>query len=48
MFESIELRKVENGFVVIVNNEAGTQEYVFSKSSQLVKFIKPLIEDKSE
>lgn len=48
MFESIELRKVENGFIIVVNKEDESQEYVFGKSSQIFKFIKPLIEDKSE
>lgn len=48
MFESIELRKVENGFIVVVNKEDESTEYVFDKSSKIFRFIKPLIEDKSE
>lgn len=50
MFESIELRKVANGFIIVVNSEDDSKEYVFDKSSRLFKFIKPLIEneDKSE
>lgn len=48
MFESIELRKVANGFIIVVNDENESKEYVFDKSSKIFKFIKPLIEDKSE
>jgi hypothetical protein len=44
MFESIEVRKVENGFVVCVNTEDGIKEYVYDTSRKALKVIKDLLE----
>lgn len=38
--ESIEIRKVKNGFVVIVNSVDDTEEYVFDTYRRVLKFIK--------
>ena len=46
MFESIEIRKVTNGFVVILNTEDETNEYVFDTSRKAIKFIKEYVEAK--
>lgn len=46
MFESIEIRKVENGFVVILNTEEEAKEYVFDTSRKAIKFIKEYVDAK--
>jgi hypothetical protein len=40
MFESIEIRKVKNGFVVTVHTEDGSEEFVFDSTRKVFKFIK--------
>lgn len=47
MFDSIEIRRVENGFVVAVQTEDGTKEYVYDSSRKAVKVIKEYLETKS-
>lgn len=46
MFDSIEIRKVTNGFVVILNQEDETKEYVFDSSRKAIRFIKDYVEAK--
>ena len=46
MFDSIEIRKVTNGFVVILNQEDLTSEYVFDSSRKAIRFIKEYVETK--
>ena len=47
MFDSIEIRKVTNGFVVILNTpDEDTKEYVFDTSRKAIKFIKEYVEAK--
>ena len=46
MFDSIEIRKVTNGFVVILNQEDETREYVFDSSRKAIRFIKEYVEAK--
>jgi len=47
MFDSIEIRKVTNGFVVILNTpDDETKEYVFDTSRKAIKFIKEYVETK--
>jgi hypothetical protein len=48
MFESIELRKVVNGFVVEVHDEVESKEHVFSNSNQVIKFLKTQLNAKEE
>ena len=47
MFESIEIRKVANGFVVTVNMEDETVEYVFDTARKAMSHIKQFIAPKS-
>lgn len=47
MFESLEIRKVQNGFIVIVNLDDESNEYVFDSSRKAFKFMKDFIEVKS-
>jgi hypothetical protein len=47
MFESIEIRKVKNGFIVIVNTDESADEYIFETHRRVTKFVKEFIETKS-
>ena len=47
MFDSIEIRKVANGFIVILNTEDDAREYVFDTSRKAIKFIKEYVEAKN-
>lgn len=44
MFESIEIRKVLNGFIVVLHTEDDTSEYVFDTSRKVIKFIKEYVD----
>jgi hypothetical protein len=46
MFESIEIRKVANGVIVILNTEDEATEFVFDTSRKAVKFIREYVEGK--
>lgn len=47
MFESIELRKVENGVIIVLRDEEGDEkEYVFDTHRKALKFVKDLLEAK--
>ncbi len=47
MFESIEIRKVANGFVVTVHLEDETMEYVFDTSRKAMNHIRQFIAPKA-
>jgi hypothetical protein len=47
MFESMEIRRVQNGFVLSVQLEDETMEYVFDTSRKAMKFMKDYLEAKS-
>jgi len=46
MFESIEIRKVANGFILVVTTEDDTKEYVYDTSRKALKVIKEYLESK--
>ena len=47
MFESIELRKVENGIVILIrDDENNEKEVVYDTDRKALKFIKELLETK--
>jgi hypothetical protein len=47
MFESIEMRKVENGIIVIIRTEDDDdKEYVYDTTRKALKFVKDLLETK--
>jgi len=46
MFDSIEIRKAANGFVVILVQNDETTEYVFDSSRKAILFIKEYVEAK--
>ena len=42
--ESIEIRKVANGFVVVVNDADDSREYVFDTYRRVMKFVKEFLD----
>lgn len=48
MFESIEIRKATNGFIVVVDDGSENNEYVFDTSRKAIKFIKEFVETKAK
>jgi hypothetical protein len=40
MFESIEIRKVANGFIMVVNTEEDSREFVYDTERKLLRVIK--------
>ena len=47
MFESLEVRKVKNGFVLVINNEDDVVEYIFDSYRKLAKFLKDTLDPKA-
>lgn len=47
LFESIEIRKVKNGIVVTLRSDDEDQEYVYDTDRKAIKFVKDLLEHKS-
>jgi len=49
MFESIEIRKAANGFILVINTEDDTKEYVYDTSRKAIRVIKEYLDaDKSK
>jgi hypothetical protein len=46
MFESLEVRKVANGFVLVVTTTDDTTEYVYDTSRKALRVIKDYLEAK--
>lgn len=44
MFESIEIRKVTNGFILAITTEDDTNEYVYDTSRKALRIIKQYLE----
>jgi tRNA A37 threonylcarbamoyladenosine synthetase subunit TsaC/SUA5/YrdC len=44
MFESLEIRKATNGFILVVHSEDDDQEFVFDTSRKLMRTVKKLVE----
>ena len=47
-FDSLEVRKTKNGFIVTVNTEDGNEEYVFNTARKSIQFLKDYIDAKPE
>ena len=43
-FDSIEVRRVANGYVIQVNGEDDTQEFVYDTSRKTLKFVRSFLE----
>jgi hypothetical protein len=49
MYESIEIRKVQNGVIVTLRNEEDEdKEYVYDTDRKAIKFVKDLLELKTK
>jgi len=46
MFESIEVRKVANGYVLVVNTEDEAREYVYDTSRKVMRALKQYLDVK--
>jgi hypothetical protein len=46
-FESIEIRRVRNGFIVVITTADDVMEYVYPSSRAAIKVIKQLLENKN-
>jgi len=44
MFENIEIRKVANGFVLVIHTEDETREYVYDTSRKVMRAIKQYLD----
>lgn len=44
MFESIEIRRATNGFILVIATEEETREYVYDTSRKALRVIKELLE----
>lgn len=44
MFESIEIRKAANGFILVIHTEDETKEYVYDTSRKAIRVIKDYLE----
>lgn len=48
MFENIEIRKVANGFILVLTTEDETREYVYDTSRKLMRAVKQYIDADSK
>jgi hypothetical protein len=47
MFENLEIRKVANGYILVISDEAGeTREYVYDTSRKLMRVLKQHLDAK--
>ena len=44
MFESIEIRKAANGFILVINTDDEVKEYVYDTSRKALRVIKQYLE----
>lgn len=44
MFESIEIRRAANGFILVVTTDDETREYVYDTSRKAIRVIKEYLE----
>jgi len=45
MFESIEIRRAANGFILVVTTEEETREYVYDSSRKALRVIRDYLEN---
>ncbi len=48
MFESIEIRKVANGFILTVSTEEETREYVYDTARKAMRALKQYLDARGE
>jgi len=45
MFESIEIRRATNGFILVITTDEETREYVYDTSRKAIRVIKEYLEN---
>ena len=45
MFESIEIRRAANGFILVITTEEETREYVYDTSRKALRIIREYLEN---
>lgn len=45
--ESLEVRKVENGYIVVIHSDDGTHEYIFDTIRRVMKFLREKLDGSS-
>lgn len=48
MLENIEIRKVANGFILVITTEDDTKEFVYDTQRKLLGAVKKVLGDKAE
>ena len=48
MFESLEIRKAANGFILVLHTEDETKEFIYDTERKLIAAVKKNLGDKSE
>ncbi len=46
MIDTVEIRKAKNGFVVMINSEDSSEEYVFDNMRKVFRFLKERLDPK--
>ena len=46
MFESLEIRRAANGFILVVNTEDDSKEYVYDTERKLMRTVKSYLGEK--
>jgi hypothetical protein len=46
MFENLEIRRVSNGFILVVNTEDDTKEFVYDTERKLLRSVKQYLGEK--
>jgi hypothetical protein len=46
MFESLEIRRAANGFILVVNTEEDSKEFVYDTERKLVRVVKQYLGEK--
>ena len=46
MFESLEIRRAANGFILVVNTEDDSKEFVYDTERKLVRVVKQYLGEK--
>jgi len=47
MFESIEIRRAANGFILVITTDDETKEYVYDTSRKALKVLKEYMESRT-
>ena len=46
MFETLEIRRAANGFILVINTEDGSREFVYDTERKLIRVVKQYLGEK--